>query len=146
MAQYLQLLLSESMRKKKHQVIWIFSSNREASTQEFFMKKFENRNIWILIYIDVAGIRVNIQDMTCEIQWKILDHLVFTALLQRIGRAGRNKTLPIVSIILIESKHVLSDNIASMRDSLFRNYTTAIGLYDSAQIAKIISTFYKNNF
>lgn len=35
MAQYLRSLLPESMRKKGHQIIQTFSSNREASTREF---------------------------------------------------------------------------------------------------------------
>lgn len=33
-----------------------------------------------------------------------------------------------------------------MKDSLFRDYTTIIGLHDNVQAAKIISTLYKNNF
>lgn len=33
-----------------------------------------------------------------------------------------------------------------VKDSLFHDYTTAIEPYDSMQVTKIISTFYKNNF
>lgn len=55
---------------------------------------------------------VNIRDVARAIQWKIPDHLVLASLLQRIGRAGRDKTLPTVSIVFIESKHVLPDDIA----------------------------------
>lgn len=46
----------------------------------------------------------------------------------------------------MESKHVLSDNIASVRNSLFYNSTTVIRCYDSTQTIKIILIFYKNNF
>ncbi len=89
---------------------------------------------------------VNIRDVVLAIQWKIPDHLVFPAPLQRIGRAGHNKTLLRVSIVFIKSKHVLPDDIAPVRDSPFRDYRTAIGPHDRAQAAKIISTFYENNF
>ncbi len=34
----------------------------------------------------------------------------------------------------------------SVKDSPFRNNKTAIGPYDRIQVAKIISTFYENNF
>ena len=33
-----------------------------------------------------------------------------------------------------------------MKNSLFRDYTTTIGPYNSVQAVKFISTFYKNNF
>lgn len=114
--------------------------------REFFMEEFENKNTCILICTDAAGMEVNIRDVAPAIQWKIPDHLVFASLLQRIGRAGRDRTLPTVSIVFIESKHILPDDISFVKDSPFRNYTTAIGLYDNVQAAKIISTFYKNNF
>lgn len=55
------------MCKKRHQIIWTFLSNWEASIQEFFIKEFENRNTHILIYIDAAGIRVNIWDVAYAI-------------------------------------------------------------------------------
>ncbi len=89
---------------------------------------------------------VNIQDIARAIQWKIPDYLVFAALLQRIDRARRDKTLLIVSTVFIESKHVLPDDIMSVRDSPFHDYRTAIEPYDKTQAAKIISTFYENNF
>ena len=84
--------------------------------------------------------------MACTIQWKISDHLIFTALSQWIGSARRNKILLIVSIVFIESKYVLLDNITLMRDSPFRDYKIAIGPHDRTQAAKILSTFYENNF
>lgn len=48
------------MRKKRHLIIQIFLSNQKASIQKFFIEKFENRNTYILIYMDTAGIEVNI--------------------------------------------------------------------------------------
>ena len=48
------------MRKKVHQIIWIFLSNQKVSMWEFFIKEFENRDTRILICIDITRIRVNI--------------------------------------------------------------------------------------
>ncbi len=110
------------------------------------MEEFKNRNTRILIYIDVARMGVNIQDMAHDIQWKISDHLAFTLLLQWISRVERNKTLLTVSIIFIESKYIFLGDIASVRDSPFCDYRTAIRPYDRMQAAKIIPIFYKNNF
>ncbi len=67
-AQYLQLLLPESPRKKGDQIIRTFLSNREPSRQEFFVEKFENGNTCILICTDAAGMEVNIQDVARTIQ------------------------------------------------------------------------------
>lgn len=60
MLQYLQSLLSESMLKKRRQIIQIFLSNQKASTQKFFIKEFENKNTYILICIDAVKMGVNI--------------------------------------------------------------------------------------
>ncbi len=46
----------------------------------------------------------------------------------------------------MESKHLFPDDIASVRNSPLCDYRTAIGPHDKMQAAKIISTFYKNNF
>lgn len=146
MAKYFWSLLPKSMRKKRDQIIRIFSSNWEPSKWEFFIEEFKNGNTRILIYIDTAKIGVNIRDMACAIQWKIPDYLILATLLQQIGRAKRDKTLLTVSIIFIESKYIFLDDIASVKDSLFGNYKTTLGPNDSAQAAKITSTFHKNNF
>ena len=63
-----------------------------------------------------------------------------------MGRAGCDKTLFPVSIIFIESKQVFPDDIALVKDSPFPDYKTAIKPHDRIQAAKIISTFYENNF
>lgn len=118
-AKYLWSLLFESMHKKRNQIIWTFSSNQEPSRQEFFIKKFKNRNTYILICIDITGMGVNIRNVACAIQWKILNYLILATLLQWIGRAGYNKTLPTVSIVFIEFKHILPNNIASVKNNLF---------------------------
>ncbi len=89
---------------------------------------------------------VNIRNVACAIQWKISDHHALASLLQRISRAGRDKTLLTVFIICIESKYVLPDGIVRVKNSSFCNYRTAIGPHDTTQAAKIISTFYNNNF
>ncbi len=110
------------------------------------MEEFENGNTHILIYTDAARMGINIRDVTCAIQWKIPDHLIFAALFQWIGKAGYDKTLLTIFIIFIESKHILPDDIALVKDSPFRDYRTAIRPNDKVQTAKIISTFYENNF
>lgn len=58
--EYLQLLLPESMCKKKDQIIQIFSLNQKAFRQEFFMEEFEKKNAHILICINTAQMRINI--------------------------------------------------------------------------------------
>ena len=84
--------------------------------------------------------------MACTIQWKIADYLTFAVLLQKISRAGHDKTLPAVIIIFVESKHFLQDNIFLDTDSLFCDFTTAIGTQDSERMKAIILTLYDNNY
>lgn len=99
-----------------------------------------------MIYTNAAEIRINIQDVTHAIQWKISDYLILVTLLHWIGKTRRDKTLLIVFILFIDSKYVFLDDIASMSDSPFSDYKTAIEPHDRVQAAKIISTLYKNNF
>lgn len=145
-ASYLQSLLPASMSKKATEIVRQFSSNLEASTREIFMHDFDSGNTRILVCTDAAGMGVNLQDVVRAIQWKILEHLTLAALLQRIGRAGRDQAMPAVAIVFIDSKHILPEDISETEDSLFREYTTAIGPQDGARAAEIISTLYENNF
>lgn len=96
------------------------------------MEKLENRNTSILICIDIIKINVNIRNIAFAIQWKILNHLVFAILFEQIGRAKYDKTLFKVSIIFIKCKHVLSNNIALIRKTLFHDYRTTIEPHNRA--------------
>ena len=146
MVAYLRSLLPEFIYKKWDQIIRTFSSNQEPSRRKFFIEEFENGNTRILICIDATGIRVNIWDMACAIQWNISDYLVFATLLQRIGRAGHNKTLLTIAIVFIDFRYILPDDIANVKESLFHDYKTALESNNNMQTAKIISTFHENNF
>ena len=145
-AEYLQLLLPQHMSHQENEIIRPFSSNLQASTREYFMDEFRNGNTRMLVCTDAAGMGVNIPDVARAIQWKISDHLVLAALLQRIGRAGREKRLPAVAIVFVESKHFLETNIADDQKSLFCEYTTAIGPGDRERAKEIILTLYKDNY
>lgn len=144
-AEYLQSLLPQDMSHRAKEIIRPFYSNLQASTREDFMDDFRLGNTRILVCAEAAGMGVNIQNVARVIQWKIADHLVLAALVQRIGRAGRDKTLPAVAIIFVESKHFLRDDVALNTDSPFRELTTAIGSQDSERAKEIVSTLYENN-
>lgn len=88
----------------------------------------------------------NIRNVARAIQWKIADHLVLAALLQRISRAGRDKTLPACAIKFVESMHFLRNNIALDTDGLFRELTMAIGLQESKGAKVIVLILYKDNY
>lgn len=75
-----------------------------------------------------------------------MNHLILTSLLQFIGRVRHDKTLLTVSIIFVESKHFLPNNITSVRNSPFHDYRTAIRPHNKMQAIKIPSTLYENNF
>lgn len=66
------------------------------------------------------------------------------ALPQRIGRAGQHATVPAVSIVFVESKHFLPDDIASQLNSPFSQYTTGVG-HDSELAGDIISKLYEDS-
>lgn len=110
------------------------------------MREFEEGSAPIMICTDAAGMGVNIRNMTRTVQWKISDRLVLAALLQRIGRAGRDKAFSAVAIVFVESKHLLPQDVTSDETSRFRDYTTAIGPEDSERAEEIILAFYKDNF
>lgn len=113
-ADYLQLLLSETMRTNEIQIIKSFSSNMTANTKEFFMQEFKIGNTYILICIDIIGISINIRDVAYAIQLKIMDYFIFVTLSQQIRKVGWNKVLPAISIIFVKSKHIFFNNIASI--------------------------------
>lgn len=98
-----------------------------------------------MICPNVTRIGVNIRDVTCIIEGKISDNLVFAILLQQIGKVGREKTLLVIYIVFIESKYVFLDNITNTRNCKYCEYKTTFGHNNSMQVIKITSSFYKNN-
>ena len=81
MTDYLRSLLLESIHKKRDQIIQIFLSNQDPSRREFSMEEFENENTRTLIYTNAAQMGINIWNVACAIQWKILDDLILATLL-----------------------------------------------------------------
>lgn len=69
---------------------------------------------------------------------------MFLLLLKHIGKARYNKTLLIVFIVFIESKHVFLDDITLVRNSLSCDYKTAIEPYNKMQAANYINFLEKS--
>lgn len=71
------------------------------------MQDFQIGNTRILVCADAAGMGVHVRDVARAVQWKIAGHLVLATLLQRDGRAGRDKNLAAVAIVFVDSKRFL---------------------------------------
>lgn len=143
-AVHLQSLLPTSIRNKD-KVVRSFSSNVEASTWDEFMRDFQSGNIRIWVCTHAAGMGIDIQDVTRVIQWKLSDHLVLATLLQRIGQAGQDASLPAVAIVFVQSKYILPENFLDDLNSIFCNHSTAIGPQNGARAAEIVKTLYTDD-
>lgn len=145
MAMHLRKLLPEHLRNKGEEIIRVFSSTLRGTTRDDFLRDLELGNTRIWICTDAAGMGINLRDIVRSIQWKIADHLVLASLLQRIGRAGRDSGLQAISIVFVESKHILPDNISTLEESPFQKSATPLGPNDEDVAVEIISTLYEKN-
>ena len=68
---------------------------------------------------------------------------MFAALVQQIGRAGQDPNVLAVSIVMVEPKHFLPEDVGSQLESPFREYTSAIGPSDRKCAEEIVSTMYE---
>lgn len=68
LAAHLKSLLPPKQHSQRDLLIRIFNSNYETSTQSDFLEDFWMKETRILIYIDAAGMSVNILNITRVIQ------------------------------------------------------------------------------
>lgn len=71
-----------------------------------------NGDTRILICTDAAGMGINIPDIKRVIQWKIFDLLTLATLVQRIGRAGRDTGILAVTVVFVEKRHILPNDMS----------------------------------
>lgn len=69
-------------------------------------------------------------------QWKIPEHCTVADLLQRLGRAGRNGQ-PAISLILVEKKHILPDEVEGLEGSDFVNMRLRVKMTNKTGVSKL---------
>ena len=140
---YLCSMLHGPMRESKDIIVRLLASNLRASTRVMFMDNFRLGNTRILVCTNAAGMGVDVRDVKCSIQYKITDHLLFAALVQQIGQAGQDPNVLTVSIVIVKPRNFFPEDVGLQLESLFREYTSAIGPLDCKRAEEIISTMYK---
>lgn len=54
---------------------------------------------------------VNISNITQVIQWKLVNHLTFAVLMQKISCASRKASMFAISMLFIKDIHLLRENV-----------------------------------
>ena len=106
----------------------------------------------------MAGMGVNIPNITRVIQWKLANHLTFALLMQRIGRAGRKASIPAISVLFVKDIHLLPENVSTLTEtttskddkilvktSLFRDRTVPVTRENKTEVDGILANLYNAN-
>lgn len=122
------------------------------------MKAFRNGETTILVCTDVAGIGVNIPNITWVIQQKWSEQLILAVLIQHFGRARQNPWIAAVLVLFLEDYYLLpgdvdtlvkstvtKDNQTLMRISLFQDRTMSVFPINKVEVNIAISSLYTNN-
>ncbi|RPA73616.1 hypothetical protein BJ508DRAFT_197957, partial [Ascobolus immersus RN42] len=68
------------------------------------MKRFRNKECNILVCTEAAGMGLNIRQIEVVVQYRIPEFMTLSDLMQRIGRAGRDRSIQATAFVLVDAK------------------------------------------
>ncbi len=125
-------------------VIQSITSNLDANTRTRVMEDFQHGNARIYICTECAGIGINILDIMRAVQFKIPNFIALPELLQRLGRAGRDKSRAAIAIVFVHPSQVLPDNVHTLEHSAFKSLRLPVSKENREQITDVIAQLYKD--
>lgn len=90
---------------------------------------------------DAAGMGVDIGDIEVVMQWKIAKHTTLATLWQQIGRPGHNINTPAISVVWIESRHLLPATIPT--ESVWVEFDSAVSADTFQSSTQFMQNIYK---
>lgn len=103
-----------------------------------------NGDTQILICTDVADMGVNIPDIKWVIQWMIYDHLTLATLVQRMGRARRDSKISAVTVLLVEQKQVVPEDMTGAATE-FAFARLPVMQENKEEVKKAVQEMYEGN-
>lgn len=145
LAKYLRSRLPGELRSRGKKIVRSFLSDLEPQTKTDWLQDLLTGDTRILICTEAAGMGVNISDIKRVVQWKIYQHLTFAAMLQRIGRAGRDTNILAVSIVFVGKKYIMPRQMSAVAKEL--SFARSAVTQDShLTTAQIVRNMYEGNF
>ena len=85
---------------------------------------------------------VDIGDVEIVMQWKIARHMTLATLWQRIGRAGRDMDVAAISVVWIETRHILPAVIPT--ESAWVGFNSAVNADSIQSSTDFVRNMYKD--
>ncbi len=89
-------------------------------------------------------IGINISDIMHVVQFKIPDFIALPELLQRLGRAGKDKSRAAIAMVFVHQSQVLPDNVHTLDHGTFKSLRLPVSRENREQITNVIAQLYKD--
>ncbi|RPA79390.1 P-loop containing nucleoside triphosphate hydrolase protein [Ascobolus immersus RN42] len=106
-ARYMRSKLSK--RGLDPRAVAVYTGYYDDKTRSVTMKRFRTKQCNILICTEAAGMGLNIREIEVVIQYRIPEFMTLSDLMQRIGRAGRDKSIEAIAFVMVDSKYLLGN-------------------------------------
>jgi len=109
---HLQNRLPDRLRPRGSNLVRLFNGEFDDLTRKTYLNDFRNGDTRILVGTDAMGMGIDIRRIQTIAQWGISPILNSSVLYQRIGRAGRDRTMSAYAKIFVQSRYLI-DNMSS---------------------------------
>lgn len=110
-AKYLKSLFFAKLYRKIYQIIQTLYFILEMDTKTILLKNFPNRDMQIMICINITGIDINIPDIKYIVQWKLAKHPNLAIILQQFKCIRKKQILAVVREIFVNNIYILLKNM-----------------------------------
>ena len=108
---HLRNCLPNRLRPRGSNLIRLFNGEFDALTRKTYLDDFRNGDTRILVGTDAMGMGIDIRRIQTVAQWGISPILNASVLYQRLGRAGRDRTMSAYGKIFVQSRYLV-DNMS----------------------------------
>jgi superfamily II DNA helicase RecQ len=103
--------LPNRLRPRGSVLIRIFNGELDAVTRKTYLADFRSGETRILVGTDAMGMGIDVKRIETVAQWGISPILKGSVLYQRLGRAGRDRTMSAYGKIFVQSRYLV-DNMS----------------------------------
>jgi hypothetical protein len=104
--EYLQSKVPKGLMKRK--LIRAYTSDISDQGKESHMDAFRNDEARIIVCTEACGMGINVRNIDVVVQWGVSPILTSSQLSQRIGRAGRDRSLLALAVIFAQTSLFLA--------------------------------------
>lgn len=97
------------LRPRGSELVRLFNGEFDPVTRKAYLADFRNGGTRILVGTDAMGMGVDIKRILTVAQWEMSPILNASVLYQRLGRAGRDRTMSAYGKLFVQSKYLVEN-------------------------------------